>query len=119
MERCAADLKLLTQTATDAGSHVVLLTVFPRGAPGIRDRFFWTDELDAHVAGLNESLRSLAGPTISVLDAAALLSEGGRTKQEYSLDSLHLNQRGYEVLTTALERVLSTVGPPVPSHKDK
>ena len=112
MERCAADLKTMVQTAANAGGHVILLTVFPPGPLDFRDRFFWSAELDDCVAGLNESLRRLACPSVSVLDAATLLSDSGRTKKEHSLDTLHLNSRGYELLTGALETALSTTVPP-------
>jgi lysophospholipase L1-like esterase len=110
MEQCAADMRLLVRAATDAGSRVVLLTVFPPGPLELRDLFFWSEELDARVAGLNESLRSLVGPAVTVLDAATLLSDGARTKNEYSLDTLHLNAAGYAVLTNALEAALSGTG---------
>jgi len=111
MEQCANDLKQLVAAAVAARSHVILQTVFPPGAAGIRDRFFWDPELKECVTKLNTSLQALAGPSVTVLDAARLLSSGGQTREEYSADVLHLNDAGYAVLTVALEAELGRLPP--------
>lgn len=111
MQQCSVDLRRAVQVARDAGSQVILLTVFPPGPYGWRDWFFWDATLEAKVPELNDSLRALSGPGVALLDSAALLAPGGRTRAEYSADSLHLNLRGYAVLTDALERTLSELAP--------
>lgn len=107
MEECLASLKKLVTASREAGCRVILLTVFPPGPYSLRDRLFWTGELEARVTQLNDGLRRLSGAGVTILDAAALLAPDGRTKAEYSLDALHLNAAGYAVLTAALESELA------------
>ena len=115
MAQCANDLRDLVAAAVAAGGHVILLTVFPPGPPGIRDRFFWDAELRGFVTGLNESLEGLAGRSVTVLNAAGLLSSNDLTRKEYSADVLHLNGDGYAVLSAALEVELARLTPALQS----
>lgn len=107
MAQCLADLRALVEAARQMQCRVVLLTVFPPGPRDFRDWLFWTAELEAKVAELNTALRLLAGPEVTIVDAAALLASEGRTRAEYSADCLHLNAAGYRVLTEAVESVLA------------
>ena len=106
MEKCANDLNQLVATAVAAGGQVILLTVFPPGPAGIRDRFFWDAELRESVTRLNTSLQRLSGPSVTVLDAAGLLSSESQTRDNFSADVLHLNDEGYALLSRALEAEL-------------
>ncbi len=107
MAQCLENLQKLVKLARESGSRVILLTVFPPGPYSLRDRFFWTSELETHIRDLNTALRRLAGTGVTVLDSAALLAPGGRTEAKYCMDCLHLNDAGYKVLSDALDALLS------------
>ncbi len=102
--RCRTNLETLVAEARAAGiPHIIITTIFPRGAPAAGRQWVAGPEVDAAIAEVNDALRALAGNGVAVLDAARLLAgPDGRVRPEYRRDLLHLNPTGYFVISEEL-----------------
>lgn len=100
--------RAIVEAASEAGTTVILTTIFPVGSPTIeRTIFFWSDDIGRAAAETNAVLRTFAGDHVIVLDAdAALLGTDGRPRPEYMPDTLHLSAAGYDALNAALTAIL-------------
>ncbi len=105
------NLEALVNISLKSQRRVVIFTVFPPGPLGLRDRFFWSSEMDEWLAELNQKIIALKDKGILVCDSSSAISQAGRVKSVYSKDALHLNAAGYEVLTAELESILSHSNP--------
>jgi lysophospholipase L1-like esterase len=103
---CVENLRALVAETRASDARVVVLTIVPISADaGLAERD-WSPEADAALARVNDALRGLAGDGVTVLDAAALLSDGtNRAQPRYMRDALHFNTQGYAVLNAELARV--------------
>jgi lysophospholipase L1-like esterase len=99
-ERVIENIKAIAETASQAGSLVVLQSV-PFVVAG-----YWPNINDA-VKRLNVGLRDLPnGPQIRFFDLNAILADGEALDPRNSFDGLHLNARGYLIWNAALAPVL-------------
>jgi lysophospholipase L1-like esterase len=111
---CKANLRDVVRRATDGGAVVIVATIFPTGPVSAVRQLQWSPEIEKAVEEVNADLRSLQSTRVFVLDAFAILQRDGRMPAEYSVDTLHLNEKAYAKLNVELSRLLDTV--PVPTQ---
>ncbi|MFM7426293.1 MAG: hypothetical protein ACKO7W_15090 [Elainella sp.] len=75
-------------------------------------RPFWSDAIDQAVKELNVYIKTLADNQTLVFDTFPLLADSnGVVLQQYQLDELHLNSKGYGVLNQNLSQLISGIKP--------
>jgi lysophospholipase L1-like esterase len=104
---CKENIRAIVDRLRRRGVAVVLLTITPLGRPPLAGRFLWSDATYAAVAEVNETLRGLAGPGVTVLDCDPVLKVNGERNQAYARDWEHLNADGYRALNRLLEPALA------------
>lgn len=102
-QKCGENLEKVVGRIREAGIRVVVLGIFPVGAVPLARRPIWSDETLGAVERVNERLRKLEGPGVSVIDCGGVLAQGGRTRAEFVLDELHLNVEAYRSLNRWIE----------------
>jgi lysophospholipase L1-like esterase len=102
---CKANLREVVRRAGDGAATVIVTTIIPPGPVPLERRPVWSPEVERAVEEVNADLRGLASGRVIVLDAWKLLEDGGRLRDGYGRDTLHLNARGYEVLNGGLEDI--------------
>ena len=88
------------------GVKIIVTTVIPKGSNSIRESFLWSSEMIHAVDHINQSIRNLEGKHVYVVDATPTLASDERTLPIYSKDGLHLNDSGYDVLSTHVTEVI-------------
>lgn len=83
---------------------LILANVFPVGKIEMTRRLVWNKAVNETIKTVNDTLESYCDDQeIFYFDAYSLLSDNGETvNTEYQEDFLHINKRGYEVLSKAL-----------------
>lgn len=99
------NLESLITILVENDINVYVMTVIPASIPQGRWSFLWSKKIDSGVIEINEWIKSLEIESVIVLDPVALLSDGYQTYSRYSLDTLHLNDSGNEVLNSLLETI--------------
>lgn len=107
IEGCMDRLDTLVARLRARDIEVVMLTVFPVGKVPLTRRPIWSDRTRGAVTQVNDHLRAIAGPGVTVVDCDPLLGRGGRIDPRYELDTLHLNPAGYVALDGLLRPVLA------------
>ena len=107
---CAGMRKLIENIQAErSGLFVGVLAVLPR-RPGPRARGLTEEELMIRVNSLNQGMRSLVAcmPRVFYEDACLheLCNSSGLMNTQFFADYVHLNRRGYAVLTAAILRLL-------------
>lgn len=103
---CWQNLSKIVGRLTSHNIHVVILTVFPPGPVGLLRRPIWSDEINDAVVRINELIRGLKGPRVTVIDCDSILSVGKTMKPQYTQDTLHLTSAGYEAVNKSLTPIL-------------
>lgn len=112
IQRCKDNLAEIVGKANNAGTTVILTTIFPLGEIPLERRFVWSEEVALAMEEVNQFLYTLEGPNVILFDAAPILTgENGLLQKPYSLDFLHLNATGYETLNAQLGPLLETLAP--------
>lgn len=110
IEDCKANIDRIVREARSQNTVVILSTIFPLGELPISRRLFWSSEVDRAIAEVNEFITNLAAEDVRIFDTKSVLSnKNGIVKPEYSLDFLHLNDRGYEALNRELSLLLREI----------
>ena len=78
--------------------HVYIMTIIPPSESTGLWTIFWTSKTDQAVAVINQFIKKLGDTQITVVDVAKQLTNNGKLESEYSLDTLHMNNKGYKVL---------------------
>jgi len=104
-----ANIREIVAKSREIETKVILVTIFPTGeASLVREFTGKAQELRETIQIVNDELMGMTGEGVIVLDSAVLLADDhGQLKEEYQLDELHLNQRGYVVLNGTLIETLS------------
>lgn len=105
-DRLRANRNAMIEHINARGIPLVVCTIFPFGDVTLRRRPLWSDRIDAARVALNDELRRLVRPGVTVFDADRVLAVGGRLKKEYQRDELHLNDAAYRALNEALASVI-------------
>jgi hypothetical protein len=98
-------IKLMVQTAKDAGIIPIVTTVIPVGKPAARiGDYSAIDSLKAY----NEWVREYARTnSLYIIDyAKALEDNGGFLPQECTTDAIHLTDKGYDIISEAARPVV-------------
>lgn len=107
---CESNLQEIVQKSLDLNSIVVISTIFPLGKVPLERRLVWSEEVEQSRQEVNEFIRNLSSERVIVLDTEPLLADDeGKIKQEYSFDTLHLNEAGYQALNLELTRILASI----------
>lgn len=102
-ETAARHFAEMASLCREAGTPLVFTSTLPRGPRTLRDRWFWTAEMDAAAANLNDSLAKLAGPGVYYADLRpAVCDSENLVQSRFALDTLHLNPAGYTAVSPAL-----------------
>ena len=109
---CKANLRDLVRRSRDGGAVVIVTTIFSTGPVTLDRRAVWSADIETAVAEVNADLRGLEGEKVVVLDSQKLLNDGSRRRDAYAADTLHLTQRGYEVLNAELKKILTSLTRP-------
>ncbi|HEY9834587.1 MAG TPA: GDSL-type esterase/lipase family protein [Stenomitos sp.] len=105
---CKTNIQQIVARSLKSGATVILTTIFPIGPVPLTRQLFWSPDIAQAVLEVNAYLSSLKAKNILILDAYSLLAEKGQVKSNYVRDTLHLNERGYQVLNQELTKILST-----------
>jgi lysophospholipase L1-like esterase len=109
ISNCKDNIGRIVEKSLEAGSVVVLTTIFPIGEIPLQRRLVWSNDIEEARVEVNEYIRRLAAENVLIFDSAALLSDShGTIKPEYGYDTLHLNPVGYDVLNLELIKLLET-----------
>jgi lysophospholipase L1-like esterase len=107
---CESNLQEIVERSLDLRSIVVISTIFPLGKVPLERRLVWSGEIEQSRQEVNQFIRNLSSDRVIVLDAETLLADDkGKIKQEYSFDTLHLNEAGYQALNLELTRILASI----------
>ena len=107
VETCRANLRDIVQLLAERNIHTVMLTMFPTGKCSIARSIIWPVDIDSVVREVNDSIKALAGPMVTVVDCDTLLRKGNGINPKYYKDTLHLNNEGYAQLNAHIGPVLS------------
>lgn len=102
---CKNNIQEIVKRSQSVGAKVILTTIFPVGEVPLARKPFWSSDVDRAIVEVNSYISSLQGPNVIILDSYALLVENGKNK--YELDTLHLNDKGYEILNQELTKILT------------
>jgi len=104
---CEANIQRMVQQSLDMDAIVVLSTVFPAGKVPLARRLVWSDDIGKSVEEVNAFIQALSREGVIIFDAAKILSDDtGKLKQQYSFDTLHLNEQGYQALNAEFIKIL-------------
>ncbi len=97
------NIRSIATTIADRGIPVIVTTIFPPAPPELARRPIWSSEINAQIDHVNARLLNWSHPNVTVADCDAILRRGAHIDPAYAIDTLHLNQAGYEALNLALE----------------
>src|SRR5205085_5440969 len=80
---CKANLRQIVRRCNDGGAVVVVTTIFPTGSLPLDRLATSSDQIPAAVEEVNRDLRAMKSDRVLVLDAYAILQDGGRTRPKY------------------------------------
>lgn len=108
VEHCKQNIQRIVNMAVNDGAQVILTAVFQQGQIPLARRPFWSADVGIAINEVNTFIKSMANADVIVLDANQVLAKDGEiVNAKYSLDFLHVNSAGYEMLNKELEVVLS------------
>ena len=90
---------------------MILINIFPVGKIELLRRLVWNKYVNVTIKEANERLKSYDDNNhVYYFDAYTLLADNGETvNPEYRADFLHINQKGYEVLSRELIKQIKTI----------
>ena len=107
---CKGNIQELTDQAAAMDVTVILTTIFPVRRTLFPWQTFGSEEVVSSVDEVNQFIYSLAGENVIVMDTGQILADpSGNMNSEYSLDTLHLNAQGYQVLNASLSTILENI----------
>ncbi len=107
---CRANVKQIVDESKNLGAIVIVTTIFPVGEVPLQRKPFWSDDIRLAVNEVNAFIATLTEDKVVIFDAFSILADSqGMMLQEYALDELHLNDRGYEILNKELVQLLDKI----------
>lgn len=104
---CESNIQSMVQQSLDMEAIVILSTVFPAGKVPLARRLVWSEDIEKSVEEVNAFIQSLSKEGVIILDAAKILSDDrGKLQQQYSFDTLHLNEQGYQAINAEFIKIL-------------
>lgn len=111
VENYYRNIEAMIALCKDRGIKMILMNIFPEGKINLLRRFIWNRQAAEAVSEVNNRLKSYCDNRhIIFYDAFSLLSEDGKSViNEYRKDFLHINAKGYEVLSRELVRTINDI----------
>jgi len=106
---CTQNLRTIVARLRERGVRVVVLTVLPVGPIDLARRPLWSDATLAGVSRVNDAIRGMKAPGITVVDCDPLMAVDGRMNPAYARDAFHLTRDGYQALNGTVTPVLETL----------
>ncbi len=105
------NIEAMISLCTENGIKMILINVFPVGKIELLRRFVWNRNVNETIREVNDRLKSYCNNNhVYYFDAYKLLADNGETvNPEYQDDFLHINKRGYEVLSRELIKQINIV----------
>ena len=109
MEHAERHFREILDLAKTHGIKLLVTSILPRGPRTLRDRWFWTDDMDAAVRSLNTTFAAICQRAgVPFLDCTTFLcGDDQLIKSEFAHDTLHLNEAGYAALSLAVTDFIS------------
>lgn len=105
--RVVEHLKASSTKAAAGGARVYLMTIFPPSDPEWVRRLVWSERIREEVRKVNEALlRWNAPPGVTVVDCSQWFGSATRMREDYVLNTLHLNESGYVRIESELARII-------------
>lgn len=98
------NILVLVNKLKSRGIKVYLMTIIPASEPVGVWRLFWSERIDREVVAINQFIRKQQEENVSIIDSTSILNDGEKLKPDYTLDTLHLNDAGYSVLSSLLKK---------------
>jgi lysophospholipase L1-like esterase len=111
IENLCRNYEAIIKLCTDRNIKILFLNIFPTGRIEPARRLIWNKRVDEALITVNESIKSFSdGERVFFFDAFSILSAGGnKVIPEYQDDFLHINGKGYEVLSAGLELQINKI----------
>lgn len=105
------NIESIIQICRDKNIRMVLMNIFPVGKIELPRRLVWNKAVNATIINANLKLQSYCDENqVYYFDAYSILSANGETVDtEYQSDFLHINNRGYEALSTELKEQINKI----------
>ncbi|MBE0678991.1 MAG: hypothetical protein IH592_09530 [Bacteroidales bacterium] len=99
------NIESMIQICRDKNIRMILINIFPVGKIEFSRRLVWNKAVNETIKNVNLRLKSYCDDDlVYCFDACSILSDNGeRVNPEYQSDFLHINQRGYEALSSELK----------------
>lgn len=101
----------ICQLCIDRDIKVILMSIIPVGRIEPARRLVWNGEVKDALDSVNEALMLMTdNEHVFYFDTYMLLSDNrGKVRPELQNDFLHINERGYEILSAALKEQIKTI----------
>lgn len=105
------NIESMIKICRDKNIKMILINVFPVGRIEFSRRLVWNKTVNETIKNVNLRLKSYCdNDLIYCFDAYSLLSDNGEiVKPEYQSDFLHINDKGYEALSSELKEQLNKI----------
>ena len=105
------NIESIIQICRNKNIRMVLINIFPVGKIELSRRLFWNKAVNETILSTNQRLRSYCDNIqVYCFDAYSILSENEVTVDtEYQSDFMHINNRGYEVLSRELKEQIINI----------
>ncbi len=106
---CEKNIREIMDRSTRLGAKVIITTIFPAGNVPLERQFVWSRDVPEAIGEVNEFIRSLHSPQVTVMDTFGVLTDSGFPHTAYYQDTLHLNPSGYDALNRLLVTYLQAL----------
>lgn len=109
IDQCVRNIEYFVNTLTKNRITVIFSTIIPPARPSLIRRIVWDSLIDKQVETINQTWLSKPQTTgLYILDTKnLLLDKEGEWLPGVNKDTLHITERGYIILNTALEQFLN------------
>ena len=105
------NIEAMISLCAEKGIKMLLINIFPVGRIELLRRLIWNRHVNETIREANDRLKSYCDNNhVFYFDAYTLLADNGETvNPEYQADFLHINKRGYEVLSRELIKQINII----------
>jgi lysophospholipase L1-like esterase len=105
------NIEAICHLCIDRDIKVILMNIIPVGKIEPARRLVWNTELNEALDSVNAALKLMTdNEHVFYLDTYTLLSDNTKkVRTELQYDFLHINERGYEILSAALKEQIKTI----------
>ena len=105
------NIEAICHLCIDRDIKVILMNIIPVGKIEPARRLVWNTEVNQALDSVNAALKLMTdNEHVLYLDTYTLLSDNTKkVRTELQYDFLHINKKGYEILSTALKQQIKTI----------